>query len=76
MPTGALQAHAPVDGAAEELLRRAHERGLLSARGEIRALRLALTIADLRGAARVNGADVRVALAFRPQPLARAGSPA
>lgn len=57
-----------------ELLRGAYDSGALSARGRDRALRVARTIADLRGAPGVGVEDVAGALAYRHQDeeLARA----
>ena len=61
-----VRRHVRLDEHGEELLRGARERGLLSARGEDRVLRVARTIADLRACDRVRGADVSAALALRP----------
>jgi magnesium chelatase family protein len=47
------------------VLRRSYEKGTLSARGHGRVLRVARTIADLGGRARVRAPDVREALALR-----------
>jgi magnesium chelatase family protein len=47
-------------------MRSARERGLLSARGEHRVLRVARTIADLNGSGRVRARDLGAALALRP----------
>ncbi len=60
-----LRAHAPLDVRGESLLHRARERGLLSARGEDRVVRVARTIADLEGSDRVRARDVGAALALR-----------
>jgi magnesium chelatase family protein len=60
-----LREHARLDARGEEMMRAARERGLLSVRGEHRALRVARTIADLRGARRVHARDVGAALALR-----------
>ena len=60
-----LREHARLDEKGEEMMRAACERGLLSVRGEHRALRVARTIADLRGAQRVRARDVGAALALR-----------
>jgi magnesium chelatase family protein len=49
----------------EALLRGARERGILSARGHDRVLRVAQTIADLDGCGRVGAAHVSQALALR-----------
>lgn len=72
MGPGALSRHVRLDGRAEELLARARGSGLLSARGEQRALRVARTIADLARRERVAAADLGTALAMRPA-LAREG---
>lgn len=57
-------------------MRTACERGLLSVRGEHRALRVARTIADLRGARRVSARDLGAALALRPsRPPGHGGGP-
>jgi magnesium chelatase family protein len=68
-----LQRHARLDPQAEELLRKDQERGLLSARGQHRVLRVARTIADLNGSERVRARDVGSALAMRSD-TERAGS--
>jgi magnesium chelatase family protein len=60
-----LQRHARLDPDAEELLSKNQERGLLSARGQHRVLRVARTIADLNGSERVRARDVGSALAMR-----------
>jgi magnesium chelatase family protein len=61
-----LQMNARIDDRAQGLLQGASERGLLSARGEHRVLRVARTIADLRGCDRVLACDVGAAIALRP----------
>ncbi len=65
MDTRMLREHARVDAQGEEMMRAACERGLLSARGEHRTLRVARTIADLRGDERVRARDAGAALALR-----------
>jgi magnesium chelatase family protein len=50
---------------AEHALGRAYERGVLSARGRHRVLRVAQTLADLAGRERVSLGDVLTALGFR-----------
>jgi magnesium chelatase family protein len=62
-----LQRHARLEEKGEEMLRSAREKGLLSARGQHRVLRVARTIADLGGSERVRGRDVGAALALRPE---------
>jgi magnesium chelatase family protein len=61
-----LVAHDPPEPDARELLAVAAERLGLSARGYHRVLRVARTIADLDGAARVTSAAVAEALQYRP----------
>ena len=65
-----LQRVAAPTAPAARLLAVAGERMQLSARGYFRVLRVARTIADLRGAAAVAEADVAEALAFRGQDAA------
>ncbi len=60
-----LQRHARLDSQAEELLSKSQGRGLLSARGQHRVLRVARTVADLNGSERVRARDVGSALAMR-----------
>jgi magnesium chelatase family protein len=60
-----LQLHARLGERGCELMRRARDSGLLSARGEHRVLRVARTIADLSGSRRVRARDVGAALALR-----------
>jgi magnesium chelatase family protein len=61
-----LSRHVKLDSRSERLLRDARASGLLSARGEHRVLRVARTIADLDGSARVRACDLGAALALRP----------
>ena len=56
---------APLDGAAERLLTRAYVSGALSARGRLRVLRVARTVADLDGRERVSADDLLTALSLR-----------
>jgi magnesium chelatase family protein len=60
-----LRRYARLDGKGEDMMLAARERGLLSARGEHRALRVARTITDLRGGDRVLACDLGAALALR-----------
>jgi magnesium chelatase family protein len=60
-----LRRHVRLDEAGEAVLRDAGGAGLLSGRGEHRAMRVARTIADLRGAPAVAARDLRAALALR-----------
>jgi magnesium chelatase family protein len=62
-----LGRHARLDGQGQEIMRCAGERGLLSARGQHRVLRVARTIADLNASARVRPRDLGAALALRPE---------
>ncbi len=62
---GVLKATAEATPAASRLLALAGERMQLSARGFFRVLRVARTIADLRGAVEVGESDVGEALRFR-----------
>ena len=65
MDVRVLREHVRLDEKGEEMMRTAHERGLLSVRGEHRTLRVARTIADLRGGERVSARDLGAALALR-----------
>ena len=62
-----LQRLVRLDEKGQELLRDARERGLLSARGQHRVLRIARTIADLSESRRVRPQDVGAAIALRPE---------
>jgi magnesium chelatase family protein len=62
-----LRRHLKLDGQGEQIMARARERGLLSARGQHRALRVARTLADLKGRERVGGEQISRALALRPE---------
>jgi magnesium chelatase family protein len=61
-----LRRHVRLDRRGEEMLRVARQRGLLSARGEHRVLRVARTIADLDASERVRARDLGAALTLRP----------
>jgi len=63
-----LGRHVRLDERGQEMLRAARQRGLLSARGEHRVLRVARTIADLDASERVRARDLGAALALRPEP--------
>lgn len=60
-----LRRHLRMDDAAERQLSRVYERGLLSARGRHRVLRVARTVADLAGAEKVGETHLLCALALR-----------
>jgi len=62
-----LQQHSQLDQQGQQMLLDAAARGLLSARGQNRTLRVARTIADLNGRERVATQDVGVALSLRPE---------
>ena len=62
-----LERHARLDEQGQRMLRDAHARRTLSARGQDRTLRVARTIADLGGCERVRMRDVGVALSLRPE---------
>jgi magnesium chelatase family protein len=62
-----LARHAQLEDKAEELLRKNQERGLLSARGQHRVLRVARTVADLNGSERIRARDLGSALALRSE---------
>lgn len=67
MDAALLARHARLDATGEAMIRRAGERGLLSARGQHRVLRVARTIADLNASGRVRPRDLGAALALRPE---------
>ena len=62
-----LRRHIRLDARSQEMLRDAHRMGMLSARGQHRVLRVARTIADLRGSASVAARDVGAAIALRTE---------
>jgi magnesium chelatase family protein len=65
MDAGMLRRHVRLDSDSEGMLREAARRGMLSARGQQRVLRVARTVADLAGSGRVRSRDVGSALALR-----------
>jgi magnesium chelatase family protein len=65
MDAATLGRRVSLDERGEAMLRAAGERGMLSARGRHRVLRVARTIADLNGSERVRARDVGSALALR-----------
>jgi magnesium chelatase family protein len=67
MDASMLARYVPLDARCEAMLRQARDRGLLSTRGQHRALRVARTIADLSGSDRVRARDLGTALALRPE---------
>ena len=62
-----LRCHARLEERAEQMLRGAGERGLLSARGQHRVVRVARTIADLDGSTTVRALHMGSALALRSE---------
>jgi magnesium chelatase family protein len=67
MDASMLRRHLKLDRQGEQIMACARERGLLSARGQHRTLRVARTLADLQGRERVGGKHVSQALALRPE---------
>ena len=67
MPVGALRACARLDHRGDELLARAHDRGLLSARAHDRVLRVARSLADLAGQERIGHIQVAAALSMHTE---------
>jgi magnesium chelatase family protein len=65
LDAGGVRRFVRLDSEADGALARAYAAGTLSARGRHRVLRVAQTVADLRGAARVAHADVLLALSLR-----------
>lgn len=68
LDTALLRRHARLDAASQELLDGACRRGVLSARGAHRVLKVARTIADLEGRRRITAEDLAHALALRADP--------
>ncbi len=60
-----LRRHARPPSEGERMLKTARERGLLSARGQHRVLRVARTIADLEGSRRITAQHLGEAIAMR-----------
>ncbi|HEX3874660.1 MAG TPA: ATP-binding protein, partial [Solirubrobacteraceae bacterium] len=56
-----------IDESAETALKQAYERGVLSIRGQARALRVARTVADLAASRRVLAGHVTLALSLHPE---------
>jgi len=67
MNARSLKRHIRLDTRSKEMLCEAHRMGMLSARGQHRVLRVARTIADLRGSAGVAAGDVGAAIALRTE---------
>lgn len=62
-----LRRHVRLDERCERMMAGTRERGLLSTRGQHRALRVARTIADLAARRRVEAEHLSEALALRPE---------
>lgn len=73
MRAGLLRLHGDPDPGARRALAGAYERGLLTARGHHRVLRVARTIADLAESARISAEHVITALSFRLAPAGWVG---
>jgi magnesium chelatase family protein len=67
MDSPMLRRHVKLDEHCERMLAQTGERGLLSGRGQHRALRVARTIADLARRERVEAKHLSQALALRPE---------
>ena len=67
MPVSALRVCARLDHRGDELMARAHERGLLSARAHDRVLRVARSLADLGEHERVGSMQVAAALSLHTE---------
>jgi magnesium chelatase family protein len=67
MDAPALRRHIRLDERGQQILAGTRERGLLSMRGQHRALRVARTIADLEGRERVRAEHLAQALAWRAE---------
>ena len=61
-----LSRHVALQEGSEVMLNKARERGMLSARGQHRVLRVARTIADLNGSEQIGARDLGTAIALRP----------
>lgn len=73
MNAGMLRTHVRLESGGEQALALASRRGLLSARGAHRVLRVARTLSDLRGEECVRADRVREALSLRPDALFSVG---
>jgi magnesium chelatase family protein len=62
-----LRRHIALDASGQEILCRVQERGMLSARGQQRLLRVARTVADLEGARRTSRRHLAEALGWRAE---------
>jgi magnesium chelatase family protein len=73
MSPSLLRRFVTVDDDSIEMLRAAARTGLVSMRGQHRAMRVARTIADLAGSERVDARHLGAALALRPEAVLPAG---
>jgi magnesium chelatase family protein len=71
IPAGVLERLCTLDAAAKRLVAEAVDRAGFSARGVHRAMRVARTIADLRGTGRVDAPALAEALQYRAYELRR-----
>ena len=60
-----IKKYCELDGASQALIQQAFKRLNMSARGYNRILKVARTIADLHGEARINAKHVALAISFR-----------
>jgi magnesium chelatase family protein len=67
MDASMLRRHLKLDESGEQLMSQVSRRGLLSARGQHRATRVARTLADLDGRERVGREQISRALMLRPE---------
>jgi magnesium chelatase family protein len=67
LDTSLLGRYIALDESAQAMLRRVQERGVLSARGQQRLLRVARTLADLQGVPDTSARHLAEALAWRPE---------
>jgi magnesium chelatase family protein len=76
LPVRLVREHVRADATAHAVLQRSYARGELSARGHGRILRVARTIADLDGSARVRALHMNEALSFRQEDVLEGAVPA
>jgi magnesium chelatase family protein len=76
LPVRLVREHVRADATAHAVLQRSYARGELSARGYGRILRVARTIADLQGSARVRALHMNEALSFRHEDVLEGAVPA
>jgi magnesium chelatase family protein len=76
MTPAQVRRFAPLDAPGRRALAEAYHRDFVSARGHDRILRVARTVADLRGRERIGADDVLQAISFRTLPKTPDGVPA